>query len=92
VGGLRTVAESFVASGPTGVAVRTRLKGLAPGDEKVLRLVGAYLGSLAARDLAARCRDGLEHSADIWAARKRGLTPLSSSRWANSITKTSHDQ
>jgi IS605 OrfB family transposase len=92
VGGLRTVAESFVASGPTGVAVRTRLKGLAPGDEKVLRLVGAYLGSLAARDLAARCRDGLEHSADIWAARKRGLTPLSSSRWAGSITKASHDQ
>jgi IS605 OrfB family transposase len=92
VGGLREVAESFVASGPTGVAVRTRLKLLAPGDEKVLRLVGAHLGSLAAKDLAARCRDGLEHSADTWAARKRELTPLSSSRWAGTITKASHDQ
>ncbi|MER5691328.1 IS200/IS605 family accessory protein TnpB-related protein [Streptomyces mirabilis] len=92
MGGLRKAAESFVASGPTGVAVRTRLKLLAPGDDKVLRLVGAYLGSLAAKDLAARCRDGLEHSADIWAARKRELTPLSSSRWAGSITKASHDQ
>lgn len=92
VGGLRKVAESFVASGPTGVAVRTRLRHLSPGDEEVLRLVGAYLGSLAAKDLAARCRDGLEHSADTWAARKRELTSLSSSRWAGSITKASHDQ
>jgi IS605 OrfB family transposase len=92
VGGLRKVAEPFVASGPTGVAVRTRLKHLAPGDEEALRLVGAYLGSLAAKDLAARCRDGLEHSADIWAARKRELTPLSSSRWAGTITKASYDQ
>jgi IS605 OrfB family transposase len=92
VGGLRELAEPFVASGPTGVAVQTRLRHLTPGDEKVLRLVGAYLGSLAAKDLAARCRDGLEHSADTWAARKRELTPLSSSRWAGSITKASHDQ
>ncbi|MET7778823.1 IS200/IS605 family accessory protein TnpB-related protein [Streptomyces mirabilis] len=92
MGGLRTVAESFVVSGPTGAAVRTRLKCLTPGDEKVLRLVGAHLGSLAAKDLAARCRDGLEHSVDTWAARKRELTPLSSSRWAGSITKASHDQ
>ncbi|MET7892923.1 IS200/IS605 family accessory protein TnpB-related protein [Streptomyces mirabilis] len=92
MGGLRKVTEPFVASGPAGVAVRTRLKDLAPGDEKVLRLVGAYLGPLAAKDLAARCRDGLEHSADTWAARKRELTPLSSSRWAGSITKASHDQ
>ncbi|WP_443075254.1 IS200/IS605 family accessory protein TnpB-related protein [Streptomyces sp. NBC_01483] len=79
-------------SGPTGVAVRTRLKCLTPGDEEVLRMVGAHLGALASKDLAARCRDGLEHSADTWAARKRELTPLSSSRWAGSITKTSHDQ
>jgi hypothetical protein len=92
VGGLRKVAEPFVASGPAGVAVRTRLKHLTPGDEEVLRLVGAYLGSLAAKDLAARCRNGLEHSADVWAARKRELTPLSSSRWAGSVTKASHDQ
>ncbi|WP_369035766.1 IS200/IS605 family accessory protein TnpB-related protein [Streptomyces adonidis] len=86
------MAAPFVASGPGGVAVRTRLKQLTPGDEKVLRLVGAHLGSLASKDLKARCRDGLEHSGDAWAVRKRGLTPLSSSRWAGSITKATHDQ
>ncbi|MFH8926472.1 IS200/IS605 family accessory protein TnpB-related protein [Streptomyces pristinaespiralis] len=92
MGGLREVAAPFVASGPSGVAVRTRLKGLTPEDEKVLRLVGAHLGSLASRDLKARCADGLEHSAESWAARKRELTGVSSSRWAGSITKATHDQ
>ncbi|MFM9584779.1 IS200/IS605 family accessory protein TnpB-related protein, partial [Streptomyces caniscabiei] len=92
MGELRSIAEPFVASGPSGVAVRTRLKGLTPGDEKVLRLVGAHLGSLASRDLKARCRDGLEHSGQAWAVRKRELTPASSSRWAGSITKATHDQ
>ncbi|GAA4052950.1 IS200/IS605 family accessory protein TnpB-related protein [Streptomyces shaanxiensis] len=86
------MAASFVASGPSGVAIRTRLKHLAPDDEKVLRLVGAHLGSLASKDLRARCRDGLEHSTETWAGRKRELTPLSSSRWAGAITKASHDQ
>ncbi|UUU22746.1 IS200/IS605 family accessory protein TnpB-related protein [Streptomyces sp. DSM 40750] len=86
------MAEPFVASGPSGVAIRTRLKQLTAGDEEVLRLVGAHLGGLASKDLRARCRDGLEHSVDAWAARKRELTPLSSSRWAGSITKASHDQ
>jgi IS605 OrfB family transposase len=74
------------------VAVRTRLKHLTAGDEEVLRLVGGHLGSLASRDLKTRCRDGLEHSAQAWAVRKRELTPLSSSRWAGSITKATHDQ
>ncbi|MFC9908642.1 IS200/IS605 family accessory protein TnpB-related protein [Streptomyces sp. NPDC127197] len=74
------------------MAVRTRLKHLTPVDEQVLRLVGAHLGALASKDLKARCRDGLEHSADTWAARKRDLTTASSSRWAGSITKASHDQ
>ncbi|MFF0089052.1 IS200/IS605 family accessory protein TnpB-related protein [Streptomyces canus] len=92
MGELRSIAAPFVASGPSGVAVRTRLKQLTPHDEKVLRLVGAHLGSLASKDLKARCRDGLEHSAQAWAVRKRELTPLSSSRWAGSITKASHDQ
>jgi hypothetical protein len=36
VGGLRSLAKSFVATGPSGVAVRTRLKCLTPQDEKVL--------------------------------------------------------
>ncbi|KUO22476.1 IS200/IS605 family element transposase accessory protein TnpB, partial [Streptomyces dysideae] len=86
------MAAPFVALGPSGVAIRTRLKHLSPGDEKVLRLVGGHLGSLASRDLAVRCRDGLEHTTDTWAARKRELTAESSSRWAGSITKATHDQ
>ena len=77
---MRELAASFVVPGPAGVAVRTRLKQLTPADEKVLALVGAHLGSLASRDLRVRCADGLEHSADTWAARKRGLTSASSSR------------
>ncbi|MFJ2476001.1 IS200/IS605 family accessory protein TnpB-related protein [Streptomyces sp. NPDC087659] len=89
---LRPVAAPFVALGPSGVAVRTRLKDLTPQDEKVLRLVGAHLGSLASKDLTARCTDGLEHSAGSWAARKRDLTAQSSSRWAGSITKATHEQ
>jgi IS605 OrfB family transposase len=92
VGGLRELAASFVVPGPAGVAVRTRLKQLTPADEKVLALVGAHLGSLASRDLRVRCADGLEHSADTWAARKRGLTSASSSRWAGSVTKATHEQ
>jgi hypothetical protein len=74
------------------VAIRTRLKHLTPADEKVLRLVGAHLGSLASRDLKRRCRDGLDHDGEAWAARKRDLTPLCSSRWAGAVTKASHDQ
>ncbi|WP_327698412.1 transposase [Streptomyces sp. NBC_00459] len=92
MGELRSFAAPSVASGPSGVAVRTRLKHLTPDDEEMLRLVGAHLGSLASRDLKARCRDALEHSAEAWAVRKRELTPLSSSRWAGSITKATHDQ
>ncbi|MEX2980492.1 IS200/IS605 family accessory protein TnpB-related protein [Streptomyces sp. C36] len=89
---LRPVAAPFVALGPSGVAVRTRLKDLTPEDEMVLRLVGAHLGSLASKDLKARCADGLEHSTGSWAARKQDLTAESSSRWAGSITKATHDQ
>jgi IS605 OrfB family transposase len=92
VGEVRSIAAPFVVSGPSGVAVRTRLKGLSPGDEKLLRLAGGHLGSLASKDLKARCRDGLEHSGQAWAVRKRELTPVSSSRWAGSITKATHDQ
>ncbi|GAA1020830.1 transposase [Acrocarpospora pleiomorpha] len=88
----RPIAPSFVAPGPSGVSIRDRLKGLTAQDEKVLRLLGAHLGSLASRDLKARCADGLEHSADAWAVRKRELTADSSSRWAGSLTKATHDQ
>ncbi|HEX5565355.1 MAG TPA: transposase [Streptomyces sp.] len=93
VGGLlRELAAPFVVPGPSGVAIRTRLKHLPPADEEVLRLVGAHLGALASRDLKARCRDGLEHDAEAWAVRKRELTPQSSARWAGAITKATHDQ
>ncbi|WP_406359723.1 transposase [Streptomyces sp. NBC_01544] len=92
MGGLRKLAASFVVSGPCGVAVRDRLKHLTAQDEGVLRAVGAHQGALASRDLKARCEDGLEHGAQTWAARKRELTGVSSSRIAGAITKATHDQ
>ncbi|MFC8243606.1 IS200/IS605 family accessory protein TnpB-related protein [Streptomyces chartreusis] len=92
MGGLRDVAASFMVPGPAGVAVRDRLKRLTAGDEEVLRLVGDHLGSLASRDLKTRCAVGLDHDGDSWAERKRILTAQSSSRWAGSITKATHDQ
>jgi IS605 OrfB family transposase len=58
----------------------------------VLAQVGVFLGRLAGRDLARRCRDGLDHDAQHWADRKRALTGGSSSRWAGAITKATHDQ
>ncbi|GAA1186738.1 IS200/IS605 family element transposase accessory protein TnpB [Streptomyces hebeiensis] len=61
-------------------------------DEEVLRLVGDHLGALASRDLKTRCAAGLDHATEQWAERKRGLTEESSSRWAGSITKTTHGQ
>ncbi|WP_406425260.1 transposase [Streptomyces sp. NBC_00873] len=92
MGGLREPAASFVVPGPCGVAVRDRLGHLTARDETVLRAVGEYQGRLASRDLKARCADGLEHSGDTWASRKRELTGVSSSRIAGAITKATHDQ
>ncbi|MGW4076574.1 IS200/IS605 family accessory protein TnpB-related protein [Streptomyces asiaticus] len=92
MGGLREVAAPFVALGPSGVAVRDRLKHLSTEDEKVLRLIGDLLGTLASLDLKARCAAGLDHDTGQWAERKRTLTQESSSRWAGSITKATHDQ
>ncbi|GHC81153.1 hypothetical protein GCM10007079_20610 [Nocardiopsis terrae] len=89
---MRSIAAPCLAPGPTGVAVRTRLKHLTVEDEEVLRRVGAHLGSLAARDLKARCADGVDHDSRTWAARKRVLTPVSSARWAGSITRSTHEQ
>jgi hypothetical protein len=69
---LRTIADPFVALGPSGVAIRDRLKHLTTQDEKVLRLVGAHLGSLASKDLKARC-------ADAWSTPPRRGRPVSGS-------------
>ncbi|WP_406838676.1 IS200/IS605 family accessory protein TnpB-related protein [Streptomyces sp. AHU1] len=91
MGGLRKLAASFVVPGPSGVAVRDRLKGLTNRDETVLRLIGDHLGTLASGDLKLRCAVGLEHGNESWASRKRELTGLSSSRWAGSLTKATHD-
>src|SRR5258708_38065117 len=67
---LRSIVAPFVAPGPSGVAIRDRLR-VSAADADVLRRGGAHLGSVAAGDLAARRRDGLGHDKDTWAARKR---------------------
>jgi IS605 OrfB family transposase len=92
VDGLRKLTASFVVPAPAGVAIRDRLKRLTSQDERVLRAVGEHQGRLSSRDLKARCADGLGHSAQRWAARKRELTARSSSRIAGAITKVTHDQ
>ena len=91
---LRCVAVPFVAASPRGARVRARLR-VSPDDEAVLRAAGRHLGSLAGRDLAARCAEGrldAKGRAASRAARKRALTAESSSRWAGAITRTSEDQ
>ena len=92
--GLREIAAPFVAAAPAGARVRARLR-VSPEDEAVLRAVGSHLGSLAGRDLAARCAEGrldARGRAVSRAWRKRALTAGSSSRWAGAITRTSEDQ
>jgi len=94
VSGPREIAAPFVAAAPAGARVRTRLH-VSPADEAVLRAAGSHLGSLAGRDLAARCAEGrldAKGRAVSRAARKRALTAQSSSRWAGAITRTSQDQ
>jgi IS605 OrfB family transposase len=90
---LRPIADPFVAAAPAGVRVRTRLR-VSPQDEAVLWAAGRHLGSLAGRDLAARCAEGRLDAmgrAASRARRKRVLTAASSSRWAGAITRTSDD-
>ena len=91
---LRPVAAPFVAAAPAGARVRTRLR-VSGQDEEVLRAAGRHLGSLAGRDLAARCSEGrldARGRAGSRARRKRALTAESSSRWAGAITRTTEDQ
>jgi hypothetical protein len=94
VSGLRPIAGAFVAAAPAGARVRSRLR-VSGQDEAVLRAAGTHLGSLAGRDLAARCSEGrldAQGRAGSRARRKRALTAESSSRWAGAITRTSEDQ
>ena len=91
---LRAVAAPFVVAAPAGARVRTRLR-VSPEDAAVLEAVGRHLGSLAGRDLAARCAEGRLDAgggAVSRRVRKRALTAESSSRWAGAITRTSEDQ
>ena len=84
----------FVAAAPGGARVRARLR-VCARDEAVLWAAGTHLGSLAGRDLAARCAEGrldAKGRSRSRAARKRALTAASSSRWAGAITRTSEDQ
>jgi hypothetical protein len=88
---LREIAGPFVAAAPVGARVRTRLR-VSAEDEAVLRAAGSHLGSLAGRDLAARCAEGrldARGKAVSRRERKRALTAESSSRWAGAITRTS---
>ena len=90
---LREITAAFVVAPPSGARVRTRLK-VAGADAAVLRAVGTHLGSLAAKDLAERCRKGrlsAKEKADSRREQKRALTAASSSRWAGAITRTSED-
>jgi IS605 OrfB family transposase len=92
-GARRLVAAPFVAAPPAGARVRTRLR-VSPQDEAVLWAVGRHLGSLAGKDLAARCAAGhldARGRNDSRATRKRALTAESSSRWAGTITRASED-
>ena len=91
---LHPVAAPFVAAALAGARVRTRLR-VSGQDEAVLRAAGRHLGSLAGRDLAARCSEGrldARGRAGSRARRKRALTAESSSRWAGAITRTTEDQ
>ena len=93
-GRLREIAAPFVAGAPAGARVRTRLR-VSPQDAAVLRAAGSHLGSLAGRDLAARCAQGrldARGRAVSRRERKRALTAGSSSRWAGAITRASEDQ
>jgi hypothetical protein len=92
-GALREIRAPFVAAAPAGARVRTRLR-VCGQDAEVLLAVGRHLGSLAGRDLAARCAEGRLDAKGRSVSRrerKRALTAQSSSRWAGAITRASED-
>jgi hypothetical protein len=89
VSGLRPVAAPFVAAAPAGARVRTRLR-VSARDEAVLRAAGTHLGSLAGRDLAARCAEGrLDAQGKAGSrARRKKAGPSTGSTRCGSITRT----
>jgi len=90
---LRQIAAPFVAAGPAGVRVRTRLRA-SDRDTEVLVALGGYLGSLAGADLAWRCAQGRMDARERSRSRrvrKQAVTADSSSRWAGAITRSSED-
>jgi hypothetical protein len=91
---IRPLAEPFVVAPPGGARVRTRLC-VSDDDVAVLEAVGRHLGTLANRDLAQRCREGIldaKAKTDSRRERQRLLRPLSSSRWVGTITRSTEDQ
>ena len=86
----RALKPSFVVAPPGGISTKTRLF-LSEEEADVLTQVGQHLGSLLRRDLAARCRLGAGSKHLGRKERKKALTPLSSSRWAGAITRTTAD-
>ncbi|MCX4692665.1 hypothetical protein [Streptomyces sp. NBC_01408] len=89
---LRTLADPFVVSAPSGARIRDRLH-LSTPDAEVLWIVGGHLGQHARADLAERVRIGVVPAKrNGRAERKRALTTVSSSRWAGAMTRASEDQ
>ena len=88
---LRALAAPFVVAPPTGQHIRARLH-LTDSEVTVMSEVGAFLGSLAGPDLAARCALGSGSKHLGRKERKRGLTAAISSRWAGSITSATDEQ
>jgi len=88
--------------GPSGAAIRTRLR-TTPEDNTVLNAVAGHLGRLRRADLAHVCRpvppglsldDEAKRQArrDALNVRKQTITAESSSRWAGTIIRANDDQ
>jgi hypothetical protein len=86
---MRPIAATFVVAPPAGVRVRARLK-VDAGDEAVLGVIGEHLGSLAGKDLAARCKEGpLDASPRPFGAARWRIRSLSKA--SSSSSSRGHD-
>ena len=88
---LRTIEAPFVALGPSGVAIRTGSRACPSGTRGAAagRRTPGFAGFHRPQ---GPLPGGYRSRQRPWAARKRDLTAESSSRWAGSITKATHDQ